>query len=247
MYQQRNGLKPVACGKFIDDKKVVAQRHQRQHILFVNPKIEKGALIVVQLALTLQELRPDITIEVVESRGKWADAVERLREAYGDKLDKLTNVKVTATTQDMRPVYGRAKLVLQPSLWWESGSRVLAEAMLNGIPAIVSDSAGGPEMVGNGGIKVKLPDVCYEKPYNQLPGQSVIKSIADRIIQLYDDDNLYQQLCNNAKKVGEQVHSIERSTDRLLDAFQPLLARQAGDNEFNEMMTSIHKQLDSTD
>jgi glycosyltransferase involved in cell wall biosynthesis len=244
MYYQRSGYTPVPCGKFIDASQVVAKQQQRKNILFVNPKIEKGALIVAQIAVKLAEVRPDIVIEVVESRGKWEQVVHAVRPHFGEQVDDLPNVKITPTTQDMRPVYARTKLVLHPSVWWESSSRVLAESMLNGIPAITTDHGGAPEMIGDGGIKIQLPEVCYQKPYNELPGQQLIDAIVARIIALYDDEELYQQYSDKAQQVGEKTHSIEHSTDRLMTAIQPLLDKQAGDSDFTDMQMQAHKHGD---
>jgi glycosyltransferase involved in cell wall biosynthesis len=202
----------------------------RKNLLFINPSLEKGAGIVIQLALLLEKRRPEITFEVVESRGNWHELVKQITSHYGKSAnEQLHNVVVTPNTHDMRQVYGRARLLIAPSLWWESGSRVLAEAMLNGIPAIVTDRGGSPEMIGNGGIKLKLPDECHEKPYTSFPKLDMMEPLVEKIIQFYDDDVFYREYVARAYHVGTTVHNIKTSTQRLINAFHPFIEKKAGD------------------
>jgi len=223
-YRQQgvNGVVPV--GKFIDPYAVVARDHSRRNLLFVNPVSEKGGAIVVQLALILEKMRPDILIEVVASRGgDWYEFVKKLTRKLGKPREHLENVLLTPHTTDMRPVYGRARLLIVPSLAWESGPRVAAEAMLNGIPAIVTARGGPPEMIGDAGIRLYLPDVCHEAPYDHLPGNDLILSLARKIIRMYDDEKLYESYVSKAYAAGSRMHSVERNVLRLEKAFISLL------------------------
>ncbi len=225
LYEDRLGIKPVAIGAFIDPLLVVAKAHLRQRVLFINPTPEKGVGIVIQLALLLEKRRPDIVFEVVESRGSWPQMLASFSQAIGKPLDKLGNVIVTPNTSDMRPVFGRARLLLAPSLWWDSAPRVLAEAMLNGIPAVITDRGGMPEMIRDGGIKIKLPPKCHEKPYNtQLP-QAALEAVAAQIIRFYDDQSHYERYVDKAKQVGIDLHGLEHNTQRLIKAITPWMQR----------------------
>lgn len=241
-YRKQEGYNIIPVGKFIDRERVVAPSNSRKNILFINPSPQKGVGIVVQIAMLLESIRPDIQIEVVESRGDWHDAVRNVTEASGSVRNTLTNVLLTPNTSDMRPIYGRARLLLAPSLWWESGARVLAEAMLNGIPAIVSAYGGNQEMIRDGGIHIKLPEACHAKPYNEIPNLELLAPLIAKIIQLYDDETVYQAYVDKAYKVGNQLHDINVSTQRLLAAFNPLLERAAGNLDAYALMTKMHKQ-----
>lgn len=241
-YKERQGFTPVAVGTFIDPAGVVVGEHRRERLLFVNPSWAKGVGIVVQLALLLRQQRPDITFEVVESRGDWQAAVRQVSAAMGQPCEALDNVVVTPNTDDMRPVYSRARLLLAPSLWWESGARVLAEAMLNGIPAIVTDRGGSPEMIQDGGIKLVLPENCHAAPYTTLPTLELLQPLVDRLIQLYDDEALYQHYVARAHAVGQNRHALAVSTGRLLQAFAPLIQRRAGDGAKSATASKESKQ-----
>ncbi len=227
MYEQKLGIKPVPVGAFIDPSLVLATHHSRKHVLFINPSPEKGVGVVVRLAMMLEKLRPDIMFEVVESRGSWQEMLEAFSKAMGNPVSQLKNVIVTPNTSDMRPVFGRARLLLAPSLWWESSGRVLAEAMLNGIPAMITDRGGMPEVIQDGGIKIKFPPKCYEKPYTSVPAEVALEGVAKQIIRLFDDQGYYNHYAQKAQRVGAEFHSLERNTRRLIEAIQPWMQGSA--------------------
>lgn len=226
-YQRKNGLTLIPVGKFIDPVSVVASSHSRKNLLFVNPSIEKGAAIVIQLAQSLENTRPDICFEVVESRGNWGALVRSVGKALGRRVDKLDNVVVTPHTRDMRSVYGRARLLLSPSLWWESGSRVVAEAMMNAIPAIVTDRGGNFEMAGQGGIRLRLPDLFYEAPYTELLTPELLELFSEHIVSCYDDEVFYGSLVAQARMTGEPLFDMGKSVGLLLDTFDSIIANSA--------------------
>ena len=229
MYTRRLGVSPVPVGAFIDPARVVASSHTRERVVFINPVLEKGVVVVIRLAMLLEQRRPDIIFEVVESRGKWADMLHAVSAAMGQPREALSNVVVTANTGDMRPVYGRARVLLAPSLWWESSGRVLAEAMLNGIPAICTDQGGMPEMVQDGGLILKLGAGYYEPPYNGVPPDEALQPLVHYLEALFDNEAQYAELAARAYRVGQTQHHLNASSQRLLDALEPLVKRRAGE------------------
>ncbi len=240
-YQEHVSFKPVPVGKFIETEHFVAPTHTRERLLFINPSMVKGGTVVVQLALALEQQRPGTVIEVVESRGNWEQLVRKVTSELKQPRSTLSNVVITANTDDMRPIYGRARVLLAPSLWWESGARVLAEAMLNGIPALVSNHGGNPGMVEEGGILIDFPPECHQEPYDYLLNNDQIQAIVDRLLPLLDDDQAYQQMVENAYAVGQRKHHIDSSTKRLVQTFAPYLRRRAGDKNFYRLISQYHK------
>ena len=222
-YYCKNGLTLTPVGKFIDPVAVVASEHSRQNILFVNPSLEKGAAIVVQIAMELEKQRTDIQFEVVESRGNWCDLVQYISSRMDSPREHLNNVLVTKHARDMRPVYSRARILLAPSLWWESGSRVLAEAMLNAIPSIVTDNGGNAEMIGEGGITIALPARYHEKPYAELLTPELLDQFVRHIVQLYDNEPLYIDYTDRARAAGVTLHKMDNSARKLIEALDGLI------------------------
>ena len=122
MYAAREGFRPVPVGKFIDLGKVIASDHKRQYATLINPSWTKGAGIVAMLAVLLEERRPDIVFEVVESRGSWSEVVRNVtRSVWGLERSELSNVVVTPNTDNMSEVYGRSRIVLATVSFMTSG------------------------------------------------------------------------------------------------------------------------------
>lgn len=226
-YREKDGIEVKPIGPFINPGPVLAEHREPKNLLLVNPSLAKGAGIVAQLALMMETSRPDIHFEVVESRGNWQQIVELVSRVTGSERSELSNVTVTPNTDDMRPIYGRARLLLAPSLCWESFGRVAAEAMMNGIPAIVTNRGGLPEVIGNAGLKVNFPAACYEKPYTEIPSERHLADLISRIEQFFGDEDMYAEYVQRALAQGQR-HRIEASTQRLTEALKHLIEASAG-------------------
>lgn len=71
------------------------------------------------------------------------------------RMSKLDNVEHIGWIEDMKEVYSRSKAVIVPSRCEEAFGRVPAEAMASGIPCVVSNRGGLPEVVGETGKVVE--------------------------------------------------------------------------------------------
>jgi glycosyltransferase involved in cell wall biosynthesis len=225
MYKAREGYDIVPIGTFIDPEDYRTEPQTREHLLFVNPIPEKGAAFVIQLALSLEHSRPDIRFEVVDTRGSWADMLRAVTRRLGRERDSLANVTLTPTTSDMRPIYGRARALLVPSLWWESAGRVIVEALLNGIPVLGSNSGGIPETMGAGGLILDFPEACRQPPYDQPLPEPLISQAREWIVRLYDDPAFHAAAVDNARRAYDTLHDLDHNTDRLLQILSDCVAR----------------------
>lgn len=70
----------------------------------------------------------------------------------------LPNIEYMRTTQDMRDVWSRSKIVLMPS-GYESFGMVAAEACVNGIPVLAHPTPGLVECLGDAGLFLDRDDV----------------------------------------------------------------------------------------
>lgn len=114
-----------------------------ENVTFVNPVPHKG----LKIALGVARLCPDIPFVFVESWFREPDEVRSLQV----ELASLPNVTLRPRTSDMKSVYGKARLVLAPSVWEEAWGRIASEAHVSGIPVVGSTRGGLPEAVGPGG------------------------------------------------------------------------------------------------
>ncbi|MFS8152575.1 glycosyltransferase [Vreelandella titanicae] len=242
MYRKEVGYTAKPVGKFIAPKNFIAEHHQRQRLLFVNPSWQKGVSVFVQLAEKLERERPDIELEVVEARADWTAVLKDVTRRMGEQRSSLSNVMVTPNTSDMRGPYSRARLVVAPSLWWESSGRVLAEAMLNGIPALITNRGGMPEMIGNAGIAFDFPEACYKEPYQHLLSDEELQPLLDAVIRMFDDEDIYQEYVAHAWQTGKEKHHLDLATERLINALTPLVNLRAGNKDFAITQKKRHRQ-----
>ncbi|MGM0823650.1 MAG: glycosyltransferase family 4 protein [Pseudomonadota bacterium] len=242
MYRKTVGFASKPVGKFIAPENFIAEQHGRKRLLFVNPSWQKGASVFVQLAEKLERERPDIELEVVEARADWSAVLRETTRRMGEQRSLLRNLTVTANTSDMQGPYSRARVLVAPSLWWESSGRVLAEAMLNGIPALITNRGGMPEMIADAGIVFDFPDACYEEPYQHLLSDEELQPLVEAVIGFFDDEVLYQDYVARAWQVGKEKHHLDAATERLVTALTPLVQLRAGNKDFTVSQKKRHRQ-----
>ena len=223
MYKEREGIDVTPIGPFIDPTLVVAEKHNPKHVLLVNPSLAKGAAIVIRLAMLLEQRRPDIKFEVVQSRGNWEALLRQVTRQFGEERKSLSNVILTPNTQDMRPIYARARVLLALSLWWESFGRVAAEAAMNGVPSIITRRGGLPEAAGPGGIQVDLPDGCFKSPYQTIPADNALSTPLEIIQTLFDHDDEHQKLSSKARVHAKNL-GLQSSANQLIQVIENLQA-----------------------
>jgi len=110
-----------------------------EYIAMVNPRNrDKGG----DIFLDIVESMPS---EGFLSAGLYRDSV---LEERANRLENLTHM---GWCDDMRSFYKQAKVVIVPSRGNEAFGRAAAEPMISGIPCVVSDRGGLPEVVGTTG------------------------------------------------------------------------------------------------
>jgi len=224
LYRERHGLDCKVVGKFIDPAMIKSALPRRpDFITFINPSFEKGVSLFMPLARLAAKECPEIRFLVVQSRGRWAEALQVLKFNPSD----FPNVNVLGHRTDMRPVYASTRALLLPSLWHESGARVIAEAQLNGIPVIASRTGGSAEMIGAAGRVINVSDVVRQKKAEAVIGEDELRIWLDEVRGVWHDAAYYDQLCAQADVRGQE-HDINRSLDRFLRAVSPSILRSKG-------------------
>ena len=217
LYKDRHGFNCIPVGKFIDPALNKADERKPDFITFINPSFEKGVSVFMPLAKLAAQEAPEIKFLVVQSRGRWGDALHVLKFKPTD----FPNVRVIGHQKNMKPVYGATRALLLPSLWHESGARVIAEAMINGIPVLASDTGGSAELVGQGGVVFPLPEIVKDKRDIPAP-EEVVRPWLEEIKRIWNDPVYYAELSGRVAKEAEN-HDIQRSTDRFLAAVVPAI------------------------
>ncbi len=178
----------------------------RQNVTFINPHPYKG----VEIALGVAAACPEIPFVFVRGWQLPPDQESRLTAV----LAKLPNVTLRPSTNDMRTVYGEARIVLAPSQWQEAFGRIAAEAHVSGIPVLASQVGGLPEAVGPGGIV--------------LDKDAPIEIWANRLRHLWHDTGAYDRASQAARDHAARPEMVpEWQVNRLIDILRtPAKERQ---------------------
>ena len=180
-YRERLGLECFAIPGPWNWERVRCPQRDGRYVTFVNPHPAKGLFLFARLADELHRVRPDIPLLIVEGRGK-ADWLGHC----GLDLTGLRNLFFMKNTPDPRDFYAVSRLVLMPSLWWESFPRVAVEAMINGIPVLGSRRGGLPETLAEAGFLFDVP-TQYTPESREVPTPKDVALWVDAIIRLWDD------------------------------------------------------------
>lgn len=187
-YRRALGLECRPLPNLVDFERARATPRDPRYITFVNPSYEKGVYAFARIADELGRCRPDIPLLVIEGRG-----TERTLVGCGLDLRVHGNVYLMRHTHDPRQFWGKTRILVQPSLWWENQPLVAIEAMVNGIPVIGSDRGGIPETLGDAGIVLGLPSRLTQST-RELPTAREVESWVKVIIGLWDDPTWYAEL-----------------------------------------------------
>lgn len=216
-YAEKIGLRSVGIESPIDWEDVEAPEEMRRFVTFVNPSPAKGSLLFARLADMLGSSRPDIPILVVQS----ATSAGRLNAIPGLDFTKYPHMMAAPATPRGADFFALTRLLLVPSTVAECFGRVAAEALVNGIPPLVSDRGGLPETVGAGGLVIPLP-AWLTPQAAELPSVDEVRPWFDAIGALWDNPGLYATASNRARAEGLARYHEPVMRRRYLEYFESL-------------------------
>ncbi len=178
-YFRTLGIASQPIGEFVDPASIKAERSSPDMVLFVNPSLEKGVTMFIEIARQCLKQLPEVKFLLVESRA----TSRMISEKFGIDWNDLPNIEIIPQQSDMRPVYARARLVLFPAYWNEAAGRTIYEAQANGIPVLASRHGAIPETLAGGGFLFDIPERCradhsqFPMPEDAVPWVDCIKSL----------------------------------------------------------------------
>ena len=193
---------------------------EAQTILFVNPKLKKGLEALISIAIILEERKPNVKIKIIDAGNQMPGQLKMLGAAIDD-LPK--NILIESGQANADEVFKDVTVLLLLSLWHESGSRLIHESHLRGVPALAFRTGGSAELIG------KIDQDLFDKPSTKdINGQPKIQNwnpekLINRIIELTSDFNLYAKhsgallkradelICNNSLAAEEILRACEDS------------------------------------
>lgn len=217
LYVERLKINPYAIGKFIDQP-TIDPTETRRFVTFVNPSAEKGVTLFYRIAELAAQTSPELQFQVVESRATLQSAEERA----GMRFSALPNIHRVGLQRDMGQVFSRTKVMLQPSLWHESGARASIEAMSLGIPIVATDRGGIPEVLGDGAILITPPEQLVVN-HTLIPPLTVAVPWVDVLTSLFQDEQMYAHHSERALN-GWKAHEPTGRIRAILELLEGLVA-----------------------
>jgi glycosyltransferase involved in cell wall biosynthesis len=217
VYHQKIGLRSVGIDSPIDWADVEAPEEMRRFVTFVNPSLAKGAMLFARLADMLGSKRPDIPILVVQSATK----AGQLNAIPGIDFGKYPHIMVAPATPRPADFFALTRILLVPSVVDESFGRVAAEALINGIPPLVSDRGALPQTVHGAGRVIPLPAWLTDTS-QMLPSVREAQPWFDAVCELWDDAGAYAEASARARETAGRWYSEAVMRRRYLDYFASL-------------------------
>jgi glycosyltransferase involved in cell wall biosynthesis len=221
LYRGTMGFESTPLPVPLNLEDVVAEERNPHFLTMVNPSPEKGLMVMARLAEELGRRRPDIPVLIVEARG----SVDHLVQAGllgGFDLRRHKSIGGIPAVAQPKAFYARTRVLVAPSLWQEPAGRVAAEAMLNGIPPIVSDRGGLAEVCNGAGFVLHIPEEFTPKTREPLPAEAV-EPWVELIARLWDDQTFYEAESARALQAAA-IYRPENLTPRYVEYFAQVLA-----------------------
>lgn len=230
LHFEKIGLISTPIDSPIDWASVLAPTESRAFVTFVNPSLHKGLMLFARLADMLGSRRPDIPILVVQS----GNSGGALNSIPGLDFSKYPQIMAAPAVPAPADYFALTRLLIVPSVS-EAFGRVAAEAMINSIPAIVSNRGGLPATIGGdfssggGGRVVPIPDWMTPDTL-ELPGEAEVEPWFGAVCSLWDSPALYQAVARRARELADMRYSEEFSRSKHI-AY--LTSRTAGFRPFS--------------
>jgi len=221
LYQAELGIASTPLPLPLDLEDVLAENRDPIFVTMINPSPEKGLMFAARLAEELSLARPDIAMLFVESRGS-AGSLVRAGLTGGFDLRRHENLMLSPSMAQPKEIYVATRVLVAPSLWQEPAGRVAAEAVLNGIPPLVSDRGGLPETCNGAGFQLPIPsEITPQYPHPVAP--SLVAPWVKLIQRLEDDHDFYEQQSARAHEAA-QIYKPENLAPRYINFFHDVLA-----------------------
>ncbi len=223
VYRDRIGLHSTPLEPPIDWSTVVAPADSRAFVTFVHPSPHKGLFLFARLADMLGSRRPDIPILVVQS-GHSGGALNAIP---GLDFSRYPHIMAAPPVPAPADYFALTRVLLVPSVWEEPFGRVAAEAMIKGVPPIVSNRGSLPDVVvgdassGGGGRVVPIPE-WITPDTTRLPSERDVQPWYDAVCALWDDLVLYDSVAARARELAGERYSEAVSRRKHVDYFESL-------------------------
>lgn len=237
LYAKQYGINALVTGPFIPAERLSKEDLERKaanmanvnRITMVNPSLEKGLGIFIRIAglsFNNDNLK-NYKFTVVETHeGQFEESVSKLHYKDGVKLDKnlISRIDVIKPTNKLGEIFMQTKVIVAPSISFESGVNIAREAVANNIPVLGSNQIGLLESIGNAGVVVDPPQYCIDD-HTIAPNDEDISGFMNGLHAIVNDPSFVERCAQVS-----QNFDVNLCANRLVTVLKPLFDKQAGNN-----------------
>jgi hypothetical protein len=190
MYRQKIGLKSTGIESPIEWAEVEAPTDMRKFVTFVNPSLQKGAMLLARLADMLGQSRPDIPLLIVQS----ASGTGGLNAIAGLDFEKHPQIMVAPATTQASTYFALTTILLVPSAvnesFWKSRGGGVGQW----------DSRRWSAIVARSPKRCEAPEECLpwwlDETSRLLPSIADAQPWFDAVCEWWDDAETYERACD---------------------------------------------------
>lgn len=201
----------------------------KKFITMDDPSVDKGLGIFMRLVQTLPADIKGVKFAVRESyKGQFAEQVALLKDKSSPSKAPFTKAvinKVLVLDHELtnEQMFYSTKVLMVPSLSFESIVNVAREAVSYGIPVLATNQTGIAESIGEAGVLVEIPEYCVNNHYMAPAVDDMGNFIKGLQIILNED------FAPRTAAVSQR-YNINYSANRLAAILKPLFDKCAGNN-----------------
>ena len=200
LYKNDVNCEILILSKSIEKKPSQVNLHETSKVskncLLVNPSIDKGLEPLIKLSKHFYEQKSDVSFLCVDGRNQFKKSLCDLN------LDKnlKSNLSILAPIENVDVLFSNIRILLLFSIWHESGSRLILEAYVRGIPVIAFHTGGNSELMKNYPDDIfRKPDLHYDQDNKLRISNFDIDNVYKRILDLIEDNDFYNFYSNKIK------------------------------------------------
>jgi glycosyltransferase involved in cell wall biosynthesis len=216
-YRREIGMQSTPLPTPLDLEDVLAPERDPIFVTMVNPSVEKGLFFFARLAEETCKRHPDVAILAIESRGT-AGMVVQAGLLGGFDLRRHEGMMIAGAVPKPRDIFTNTRVLLVPSVWEEPSGRVVAEALVNGVPPLVSDRGGLAESCNGAGFVLPLPPDLTMQTRKPVSPEAVEPWI-EAIIKLAFDEPFYRATVERTREAA-RMYGREELARRYVDFFE---------------------------
>ena len=215
-YREQIRMKSIPLPTPLDLEDVLATERDPIFMTMVNPSVEKGLFFFVRLAEEIGKRYPEIAMLAIESRGT-AGMVLQAGLSGGFDLRRHEGVMIAGAVAKPRDIFTNTRALLVPSVWEEPSGRVVAEALVNGVPPLVSDRGGLAESCNGAGFVLPLPADLTTMTRRPVP-VSAVEPWIEPIAKLAFDEPFYNDAVEKTRQAA-RMYARQELAPRYVDFF----------------------------